>query len=115
MEVGLAAQIPGFISAARRRLREGETRAGYRPNPPEAAAFTPCKGVSRACHSRLGVLPALARVAKVGHAFRVGVLAQHVVPVSLINPSESGLPNKAFKLARFTRWDARTARPLISR
>lgn len=24
-------------------------------------------------------------------------------------------PNKAFKLARFTRWDRRTAGPLISR
>lgn len=115
MEVGLAAKSSGFIPFARRRHREGEARVGYRPNHAEALAFTPCKRVSRALCSRLSGFLSLAGIAKVAHAFGAGIRVRYVDPALFINSSVPISPNKAFKHARFTRWDALSARPLISR
>jgi len=68
MEVGLAAQSPGFILAARLGHREGEVCAGYRPS--HAEAF-----VSRSPRSRMRVLFALAQIAKVARNFGAGCAA----------------------------------------
>lgn len=115
MEVGLAALNLFFIPSSPRGLREGEARAGCRPSHAEAVAFASCKRVSGQLCSRLGVLAVLAEVAKVARSFGAGFCVQHVAPLLASNLSKSVSPNKALKLARFTRWDWRTASPLISR
>ena len=115
MEVGLAAPSLLIIPARQRGLLEGEARAGCRPSHAEAAVFASCKRVSRQLCSRLGVLAALAEVSKVARSFGAGFCVKHVVPVLAINLSKPVSPNKAFKLARYTRWDALLARPLTNR
>lgn len=115
MEVGLAAQNPSFIPARLRGLRDGAARAGCRLSHAEAVAYTSCKRVGRQLCSRLGVLAVMAEIAKVARSFCVGFFVQHVAPLLASNPSKSVSPNKALKLACFTRWDWRTASPLISR
>ena len=115
MEVGLAARNFFFFPSSPRGLREGDARAGCRPSHAEAAAFASCKRVSRQLVTRLGVLAALAEVAKVARSFAVGFCVQHVAPLLASNLHMLVSPNKAFKLARFTRWDALSARPLTNR
>lgn len=115
MEVGLAAPNLLFVPARPCRLREGEARAGCRPSHAEAAAFESCKRVSRQLCSHLGVLAALAEVARVARSFAAGFCVQHVAPLLASNLSKSVSPNKALKLARVARWDALSARPLTNR
>lgn len=115
MEVGLAAPNLLFVPACPSGLREGEARAGCRPSHAEAVAFASCKRVSGQLCSRLGVLAALAEVAKVARSFGAGFCVQHVAQVLAQNLYMLVSPNKAFKNVRFAHWDRRTAGPLISR